>query len=345
MKMEKLQTDIQTFQALREGKFLYVDKTRQMFDLISRGRVYFLSRPRRFGKSLLLSTFESLFNAEEELFKGLFIHDHWDWKKKYPVIKFDMSKLSTASAEILERDLNVMLELMAENKKVQLKPSSSAMQFSQLIQRVYLKEQQTKVVILIDEYDEAIRASLDKTPEIRNAIKETMREFYKILKAEDQYIHFVFLTGVSKFSGLAIFSALNNIKDITLNPNYADICGYTQTELETHFDELISELAKSESYSPEKTLKEIKYWYNGYTWDGKTAIYNPYSTLNLFTDLEFSNYWLQTGTPGFLASLVRQKKYSELLYQQGSFDKDDLLGIDMERLTTPVLLFQAGYLL
>ncbi|MDR2708712.1 MAG: ATP-binding protein [Elusimicrobiota bacterium] len=344
--MQKLQTKSQTFETLREGNFLYIDKTKHVHELVKDGNgAYFLSRPRRFGKSLLLSTFESLFSGDKKLFEGLYIYDKWDWGKKYPVIKFDLSVRSSRTAEILSNSLASLMLGIAQDNEITLNEQYAPERFSELIEKLYEKKKQ-KVVILIDEYDKAVRSSIDKPQEIQDAIKETMREFYKAIKANDQYIHFVFLTGVTKFYGLAIFSALNNIEDITLDPKYCDICGYTQDELANHFGELIPELTKKYSYkNNEKTLKRIKYWYNGYSWDGKTAIYNPYSTLNLFTNLEFSNYWLEIGTPGFLASLIKQKKYSELIYRhERAFSQRELLGFNMEKFSVPTLLFQSGYL-
>jgi hypothetical protein len=199
-------------------------------------------------------------------------------------------------------------------------------------------------VILVDEYDKAIRSNLDKPAKDREAIKEVLRDFYEVIKGNDAYIRFIFLTGLLEINGLSIFSGLNNVTNITLASEFSDICGYTQQELENNFDYYISEMASAIGCDKKETLAKIKSWYDGYSWDGKIEIYNPYSLLKALTHKRFNNYWLDTGTSGSLANFMRYKSIQDFEFEEISVIWDDLYSIDLNVLTAEVLLFRNGYL-
>ncbi|MDR0687487.1 MAG: AAA family ATPase, partial [Prevotellaceae bacterium] len=245
--MKKLPIGIQSFTSIREEGYLYVDKTADIYRMVSSGKVYFLSRPRRFGKSLLISTLEALFRGRKNLFEGLYIYDKWDWTKQHPVIRIDWTLISHATPEAIEIRLSGYLRSIAKSSGITLTEQYDASDcFAELIQLLHEKTGE-KVVVLIDEYDVPILDVMGKTREELKAIQEKLHAIYKVLKGSDDHLQFVFLTGVSKFAGLSIFSALNNLKDITLDERYATICGYTQQELENDFSEYLAETAKKMS--------------------------------------------------------------------------------------------------
>ncbi|MDR2709672.1 MAG: ATP-binding protein [Elusimicrobiota bacterium] len=343
--MQDLQTKSQTFETLRTQNFMYVDKTKHVYELAKKDGAYFLSRPRRFGKSLLVSTFEALFKNKKELFKDLYIYDKWEWGTEYPVIKIDFGEIKTTDTEILNDDLIKTLNENAENNNLELDQTNASIpkKFSELIKKLY-QEKKQKVVILIDEYDKAIRNNLDKSIDIQTAIREVLRDFYEVIKAKDQYIRFIFLTGVTKFAGLSLFSGLNTLNDITLDDKYSAICGYTQEELETNFVEYIEALAKKYASSKKEILAEIRTWYNGYTWDGKTAIYNPFSTLLLFSKLDFANYWYASGSPKFLIDYLQKNWSEELFFETIDVFEEELMSSEADPRVRIGLLFQTGYL-
>ncbi|MDR3243986.1 MAG: AAA family ATPase, partial [Elusimicrobiota bacterium] len=292
--MQKLPIGTQAFSILRENNLLYVDKTRHIFNMIDNGRVYFLSRPRRFGKSLLVSTLDELFKGNKDLFKGLFIYDKWNWEIKYPVLKLDFGARSYDTDEDLKKSLTYFVNSRAEQFNITLEAPMLSDRVEELFIKLNDKTGQ-KVVVLIDEYDKAITDFLSE-PAKANANRKQLHNFYQVLKAADKHIQFIFLTGISKFSGVSVFSALNNPRDITRSKDFAAICGYTQSELETNFADYIDTTAKELDQSKNELLDDIRYWYNGYTWDGKTRVYNPFSTLSFFKHREFANYWIKTGT-------------------------------------------------
>ncbi|MDR2708633.1 MAG: AAA family ATPase, partial [Elusimicrobiota bacterium] len=343
--MQDLQTKSQTFETLLTQNFMYVDKTKHVYELAKKDGAYFLSRPRRFGKSLLVSTFEALFENKKELFKGLYIYDKWQWGAEYPVIKIDFSNINVCSLELLIKDLTQILEKIANkpDNNIDLGQASIEGKFANLIEGLYKKKKE-KVVILIDEYDMAITENLSKSYEIQESIREVLRGFYRILKGCDAYIKFIFLTGVTKFSGLSLFSGLNNLNDITLDERYSAICGYTQDELETNFDQYIEALANKYGFSKKEILREIRTWYNGYTWDGKTAIYNPYSTLLLFNKLDFANYWYASGSPKFLIDYLQKNWSEELFFETIDVFEEELMSSEADGHVRIGLLFQTGYL-
>ncbi len=339
--MKKLPIGIQTFSKIIKGNYLYVDKTQQIAELIESGEYLFLSRPRRFGKSLLISTLSEIFSGNQELFQGLYIYDKIEWQS-YPVILIDFNKISYTNDKIFEASLLSFLDKIAAKYDIELSNTFIKDKFGELIEKISEKTQQ-KVVVLIDEYDKPIVEHID---DIEKATKnrEVMRDFFGVLKSSDPFLRFVFLTGVSKFSSVSIFSELNNIRDITFSKQFATLLGYTQTELEANFDSYIQDLGTVLEIKKPQLLTKIKTWYNGYSWNAKDKMYNPFSILNLFMDQQFDNYWFATGTPTFLMKLIKKieldttefenKKVSEILFDS----------YNLENLNIFALLFQTGYL-
>jgi hypothetical protein len=239
--MKKLPIGTQSFSKLIDENKIYVDKTEHIHKLISAGSVYFLSRPRRFGKSLLINTFKELFKGNKKIFKGLYIYDKWDWSKTNPVIHLDFAEITYSTSEELKFSLNKLVEITGEKNEVTIdKELPLPMKFAQLIEKMHKKTGE-RAVILVDEYDKPLIDNLNK--EVYSEVKRTLHDFYQVIKASDEHLRFVFLTGVSQFSGLSIFSGLNNLNDITMNAEYGTICGYIQEELEINFKEYIESTA------------------------------------------------------------------------------------------------------
>ncbi|KZX12246.1 ATP-binding protein [Methanobrevibacter curvatus] len=340
--MQKLPIGTQSFSILRNENYLYVDKTPQIHKMINNGRVYFLSRPRRFGKSLLVSTLEELFSANKELFKDLYIYDKWDWNKKYPVIKIDFGSMDYENSDELKVSLFDFLDETSEKFEIELKRRNLAQRFGELIKKIN-KKLKEKVVILIDEYDKPIIDHITNF-KIADENRKALNNFYQSLKANDEFLKFIFITGISKFSSTSIFSGLNNPNDITLDKDYTKICGYTHKELEECFKDHIENLANEESLNYKETLGKIEHWYDGYSWDGKTKVYNPFSTLFLFNKREFSNYWFSSGTPTFLMETLKKENNLQPIIEPIVATKNDLDTFKIENIHPTTLLFQTGYL-
>ena len=339
--MKKLPIGIQTFSEIRENDYLYVDKTEHIFRLISSGKYYFLSRPRRFGKSLTLSTIKEIYSGSRELFQGLWIADRWNWDKVHPVIHISFNSLDYRN-QSLETAIAAELRKLAAPHGIELMEAFSPGLFRELIEK--LSEQKGKVVILIDEYDKPLIDFLEKDRlPIAFEHQQVLKSFYGILKNADPQIEFLCITGVSKFSKVSIFSDLNNLEDITIDENFAALTGYTQEELEFFFAEWIGHAAaRFQGESVEALLADIKSWYNGYTWDGKTFVYNPFSILNFFKKLSFEDYWFKTGTPSFLIKKMQEQRFfylDELTVNQHLFESYTLDNLELRS-----LLFQTGYL-
>jgi hypothetical protein len=347
--MKKLTLSEQDFVKIRELDLLYVDKTRQMFEMLEYGNALFLSRPRRFGKSLLISTLEALFLGKKELFKGLWIEDKWDWEPR-PVIRIDMSNLTLDDGlEAFKIDLEKRLSLYAEDFGLKLAGISLKGNFGTLLEEIY-KKTGKRVVILIDEYDKPITEHLSN-PEKAEQFRTALKNFYEALKSWSGNIHFLFITGITKLAKVSIFSVVNQLIDISMQPEFDDIAGITHQEMTDNFEDYLFALENRTGTPRSELLERIKYWYNGYSWGGRIYIYNPYSLLGLFRTLTFDDHWFETGTPGFLIDLI-QKKYSlevstpplfeefeAVKMAKRSFDSHNLTDIDLK-----VLLFQTGYL-
>ncbi len=339
--MKNLPIGIQTFEEIINNNYLYIDKTKQIEKLINSGKYFFLSRPRRFGKSLLLSTLKEVFSGNKELFKGLFIYDKIKWEI-YPVIHLDVTSFQyNDTLEIFNDSIIEKLNRTAQlyNHKLSYTKSVKSC-FEELIKKL---SEQNKVVILIDEYDKPI-VDFITNKEKATINRNLLRDFYSVIKANDQYVKFAFLTGVSKFSKVSLFSGLNNLKDITMNSEFSTICGYTQEEFEYYFADRFEETAKILGYSIEQLKAEVKLWYNGYSWDGINKVYNPYSILNFFQDKKFGNYWFTTGTPTFLVEKFIADKITVTDLTAESFGEHFFEKFDVDSLDYRLLLFQTGYL-
>jgi hypothetical protein len=341
MIMKNLSIGTQSFEQLRERDLLYVDKTRDIYRLVNNNRIVFLSRPRRFGKSMLVSTLDALFSGRKELFEGLWIHDRWDWTRLHPVIKIDWTLIAHSTPEEMEAGIISYLGRFADKYQFDLTSKSAPGCFFELIEKLHQKTGR-EVVILVDEYDKPVTGHLFDSH--LTTFKTAIHDFYQVMKGADEHIRFIFLTGVSKFSGLSIFSALNNLNDITIDDKYASICGYTQEELESNFPEYIDELAAHFGWEREKLLAAIRHWYDGYSWDGKTSVYNPFSTLVLFDKKRFGDYWFHTGTPTFLIEILQQRERASIVLEPISIDDSLLDGYGPETLDEIPLFFQTGYL-
>ncbi|WP_069470217.1 ATP-binding protein [Candidatus Marithrix sp. Canyon 246] len=339
--MKKLPIGIQTFSEIITEDYLYVDKTKEITELLQGGKYLFLSRPRRFGKSLLISTLAEIFSGNQQLFQGLYIYDQIDWQS-YPVIIIDFNKISYTNDEVFKTSLLSFLDKAAAKYDIKLSDIFIKDKFGELIEKISEKTQK-KVVILIDEYDKPIVEHID---DIEKAIKnrEIVRDFFGILKSSDPFLRFVFLTGVSKFSRVSIFSELNNVRDITFSRQFATLCGYTQIELETNFESYIQNLGTVLEIKKPVLLTKIKTWYNGYSWNAKDKMYNPFSILNLFMDQRFSNYWFATGTPTFLMKLIKKTELDTTEFENKKVSEILFDSYNLENLNIFALLFQTGYL-
>jgi hypothetical protein len=339
--MKNLPIGTQSFETLRSTDCVYVDKTENIYRMVMNGRIYFLSRPRRFGKSLLISTLEALFKGKKELFEGLYIYDKWDWSQQHPVVRIDWTLIDHSTPEKIEISLIGYLERLAQNYQVILTEKSAPNCFGELIDVLHEKTGQ-KVVVLIDEYDKPVTSHLFDSQ--LDAVRTAVHDFYQVLKGSDEHLQFLFLTGVSKFSGLSVFSALNHLNDISLHEQFASICGYTQEELENSFPDYLENTAEHLEMTKEELLNEIRYWYDGYTWDGKTSIYNPFATLRFFSAQEFTNYWFATGTPTFLIDIIQRRNAANIVLEPFVVDSGTFGGYDPSELEEVPLLFQTGYL-
>ncbi len=331
---KKLPIGIQTFSDIREGGYYYVDKTSVIHRLVEEGKYYFLSRPRRFGKSLLLDTLRCLFEGREALFEGLHIHDKWDWQVQHPVIRLSFADGVLTSREALDLHVEELLRAEKERLQLSLQNTSIAGQYRELIQQAHEKYGR-RVVVLIDEYDKPILDNL-LAPERARELREGLKNLYSVLKDADPHLAFVLLTGVSKFSKVSLFSGLNNLNDITLDAPYASICGYSDTDIDTVFAPELPGLERD----------EIRRWYNGYRWGGQevTAVYNPFDVLMLFQKRQFGAYWFESATPTFLVEVLRQRGIFTPALDQWETEPELLGRFDVDDIATEGLLFQTGYL-
>ncbi len=331
--MKNLPIGIQTLSKIIEGGFVYVDKTEIAYNLIQNAGYYFLSRPRRFGKSLFLDTLKEIFEGNKELFKGLYIYDKWDWEVKYPVLRVSLGSGVIKTIEKLQHQLKSVLGDIEEDLVIECKKSLNVKDcFKYLIKESFKKYNQ-KVVILIDEYDKPILDNItDK--DIARQMRDAMKDFYGVIKDNDAYIQFVFITGVSKFSKMNLFSGLNNLEDITLHQDYGNICGYTHNDLLTVFKEHLEGV----------DMERVKQWYNGYNFFGD-KVYNPFDIL-LFISNKFiyKSYWWSTGNPSFLIDLIYSREYSIPEVENYETTDEMLDSFDVDSISLEILLWQTGYL-
>lgn len=329
--MKKLPIGIQTFSELIEENYLYVDKTKDIYRLFSEGgKYFFISRPRRFGKSLLVSTLKEIFSGNKDLFKGLWLYDQIDWQS-YPVIVIDFTKINYETPQKLAASLKRFLDDIAEDRGLKLdKKKNYKESFLELIKELSAKG---RVVVLIDEYDKPIIEFVDKQDTAKQN-RDILKAFYEVLKAADEYLKFVFITGVSKFSKVSIFSGLNNLNDITLDEHFSTLLGYTHEEFLHYFKDRLKDDRET----------DIKRWYNGYSWDGKDFLYNPLSILLYFDKGKFGNFWFSTGTPTFLIKYIKDHKIDVKRIEDYETNKFLFDSFDIDRINIFSLLFQTGYL-
>ena len=350
----KLPIGVQSFKVLRDDRYLYVDKTKYIAQLVASGRVYFLSRPRRFGKSLFLSTLAVYFLGQKELFTGLYLEkaeeeqaaqeNRTPWQA-YPVLYLDFNTENYNDENSMHTILHTHLSQWEKQYESDTAEQTFSSRFKGIIQRVY---QQTgkQVVILVDEYDKPLLQTMGVNEELNEQYRNTLKAFYSVIKTCDEYIRFAFLTGVTKFSKISIFSDLNNLNDITLLPKYAGICGISQSELEATFAPEIEALAQANELTRDETLKRLKQNYDGYCFAQRSEnMYNPFSLLRVFDGQLFQSYWFSTGTPTFLVNYLKEAHYYiPDLDGNVQLDEDGLQTYRAVAQDVLPILFQAGYL-
>ena len=332
-KRRKLPIGIQSFRTIRERNCYYVDKTPLIRHLVDQGDYYFLSRPRRFGKSLLVDTLRSLFEGSEELFRGLDIHGHWDWSETHPVVRLSFDGKYNQPEDV-ERSVLNQLAIIERNAGLTLSPAldTGPERFQDLLDRLHHATGR-QVVVLVDEYDKPILDVLED-PDLAKANRDYLRGFYGIIKGSAEHVRFVLVTGVSMFSKVSLFSGLNNLRNISLDPNYATICGYTDRDLDTVFAPELPGLDR----------EEVRHWYNGYHWLGDEKLYNPFDLLLLFETRNFEAHWFETGSPTFLFRMMMEREVSPMELEHRTTDARQLSRFDVGEIGIDALLFQTGYL-
>ncbi|TYT74714.1 ATP-binding protein [Desulfobotulus mexicanus] len=329
--MKKLPIGISTFREIIEDGHAYADKTMFVHSLADTGKYYFLSRPRRFGKSLMVDTLKEAFEGNRRLFKGLWLEEHWDWDNAYPVIRFSFGQGVLENRADLDEKIREILHYYEQKFGVVSDYESISGRFAQLLDFAVQKYKK-RVVVLVDEYDKPILDNIHH-PERAGEIRDGLKNFYSVIKDSDAHLQFVFITGVSKFSKVSLFSGLNNLVDITLSPMFASICGITERELVQVFEEHLKG----------KNPDVIRHWYNGYSWLGD-KVYNPFSILNYFREGLFRNYWFESGTPTFLIELLRKKNYAISNMERIEASEALIGAFDVDYIEPETLLFQTGYL-
>ncbi len=337
--MKNLPIGIQEFEKLRTQNCIYVDKTELLYKLVTTGYTYFLSRPRRFGKSLTVSTLKELFKGNKVLFENTWIYDKWNWTETFPVIKISFSNIDHQTLGLRDA-INRELDALGNEFNIKLDESTIALKFKELIMKL---SKINKVAVLIDEYDKPITDYIEQQ-DIAVANRDIMRNFYSVLKDADSYIKFLFITGVSKFAKVSIFSELNHLSDLTFNSNYSTLTGYTISEIQENFDEYLTKISNDRNTTKEQLLSQIIEWYNGYSWDGRTKVCNPFGILNFLNNNEFRDYWFASATPTYLLRMLKKYHYQpyELdnsVVSMSIFDKYDFPNIELKS-----LLVETGYL-
>jgi hypothetical protein len=339
--MRNLPIGTQTFSILRELNMVYVDKTEHIHRLLTTSRQVFFARPRRFGKSLTLSTIRSIYEGEKHLFEGLWIENNWDWTKRNPVIHIAFNGFDFDTVPLEDAIKGQMQEIAAAHQYV-LQATTYSNMFRELLRE--LAKQKGRVVVLIDEYDKPIVDYLDRDKlHIAKANRQTLSNFYGVLKESDPYIEFLILTGVSKFTQTSLFSKLNQLQDISLNPNFVNLVGYTQQELSDNFSDWLDSARRTVPHlNREQFMDWVKVWYNGYSWDGVQTVYNPFSVMCFMQKGIFEGNWFTSGTPRFLMTLMREQDH--FLYNQLRTPANMVDSYDIENINIRTLLFQTGYL-
>ena len=334
---------IQNFEKLRKDGYCYIDKTEKIYKLVKTGSYYFLSRPRRFGKSLLISTMEAYFQGKKNLFGGLAIEAlEKDWKQ-YPVLHLDLNARKYDSEESLDRELDKHLEQWEKLYGSDYSDRAPEERFYHIIRMAY-EQTGERVVILVDEYDKPMLQTINN-PELQDKYRNTLKPFYGVMKSMDGYIKFALLTGVTKFGKVSVFSDLNNLEDISRNPYYADICGISEEELLKNFSEDIQELASANGQTFDQACERLRTDYDGYHFcHGGIGIYNPFSLLNTFKSRQYGSYWFETGTPTYLVELLKKHKYDLYRMAHEKTTSDVLDSIDASSTNPIPVIYQSGYL-
>lgn len=334
---------IQNFESLRNDNYFYVDKTKLIYQLARSGRYYFLSRPRRFGKSLLISTLEAYFEGKKELFKGLAIENlEKDWIK-YPILHLDLNIEKYNSPDSLDKILNDKLEYWESIYGTRPSETSFSLRFAGIVRRAYEQTGQ-RVAILVDEYDKPMLQSIGNE-ELQRSFRDTLKPFYGVLKSMDGCIKFALLTGVTKFGKINVFSDLNNLNDISMDERYIEICGITEKEIHENLEDELHELARRQKMTYDEVCKELKECYDGYHFvEDSIGLYNPFSLLNTFDKMKFGSYWFETGTPTYLVELLKQNHYSLQRIAHEETDADVLNSIDSASQNPVPVIYQSGYL-
>ena len=341
--LKKLPVSTYTFRDIIKHDCLYVDKTPYIYNLIRYPKSsYFLSRPRRFGKSLLISTLAEIFKGNKDLFQDLWIYQNDYIWETHPVIRLDFSQERVYTAAELQEVITEYLYEIATRYSITLQKAPYHRLFRRLIQG--LAEGQRSVVILIDEYDKPILDNIDNLEEAI-LIRETLKNFYAVIKAMDQHLHLTFITGISKFSQVGVFSTLNNLVDLTMNTQFSAMLGLTQEEVNRDFADYIRAFAEQQGQTIASFLDEMQLWYDGFCFAPQGQnVYNPYSVIHLFYHQQFSNYWFETGTPTFLIKLIRDRNYELQQFEELVLHEIDFKTYELESLEIVPLLFQTGYL-
>lgn len=342
--LKNLPIGIQNFESLRKNNFLYIDKTELIYNLIKGGRYYFLSRPRRFGKSLLMSTIHTIFDGKRELFDGLAIADKEDMNwAKHPVLHLDLNTEKYDNKEKLEKKINLFLTQMESVYGANPNEQTYSTRFEGIIQRAYDKTGQG-VVILVDEYDKPMLQAIGNE-ELQNEFRGTLKGFYGALKSMDGCIQFALLTGVTKFGKVSVFSDLNNLKDISMDHRYTTICGITEKELKSTMSPYVKRMAEANNMTTDECFAKLKQQYDGYHFcEDSVGIYNPFSLLNAFDENRFKSYWFETGTPTYLVELLQRDEYNLNDMEHAKVDADTLNSIDSTSQDPIPVIYQSGYL-
>ncbi len=332
MARRRLPIGIQSFRNLRQRNCYYVDKTAFIKRLVDEGTHYFLSRPRRFGKSLFLDTLKELFEGNEALFEGLRVHAGWTWGEPNPVVRLDFAGGDFKEPGYAQTNVLAQLEGAAEAAGVEARYDTAPERFRHLLTSLH-KRTGRRVVVLVDEYDKPILDAL-QTPPVARANRDFLRGVYGVIKSSDAHVRFTFVTGVSKFSKVSLFSELNNLIDLTLEPVYSSICGYTERDLDTVFAPELKGIDR----------KQVRDWYNGYGWLGEERVYNPFDVLLLLRRRTFDAHWFETGSPAFLVETLFKRRVSSVSLEQMAGTERLLSAFDVDHMSTEALLFQTGYL-
>ena len=338
--LKRLPIGEQDFAGLVEFNAIYADKTELIYNLSNLSKYVFLSRPRRFGKSLLISVLKNLFEGKKELFKGFWIEDKIDWKP-VPVIRIDFTRIDFAT-KVLDDALDFALQDNAEKYKVELRGESLKERFINLIADLRNRTGE-RVVVLIDEYDKPIIEYINE-PAKAEENRMILRNFYGVIKACSEMLRFVFITGISRFSKLSIFSELNNLVDISMDKNFAAICGFTKEDLDKYFGEYKDAACEELGLSRAELDKKIGFWYDGYKFDGRTHIYNPFSMLNFFAAKEFKNFWFESGLPKLLVDFIYKNGVDVKSFDNAMISEEALNNFDVNKINLKALMFQTGYL-